>query len=117
MVSLSKTIKISEVEEGIIEKEEYNKVFNRLQYVIRIFHSNLGTPSRQNLRKAIASFLNVDEDSVIIRKIQTERGISSSKVIVRVYKDKDMLKKIEPKYLFNRGVKKNKEGGEGVQGS
>jgi hypothetical protein len=32
LVSLSKTIKISEVEEGIIEKEEYNKVFNRLQY-------------------------------------------------------------------------------------
>ena len=54
------------------------------------------TPSNNEVRKAIAAELKVDEKVVVVKHIYTEFGSSEAKVEAFAYKDEASLKKIEP---------------------
>ena len=60
------------------------------------------TPSRQDMRKDIAANLKAKEELVIINNIDTEFGYRKAKVLVHVYKKKEDLEAVEPKYVMKR---------------
>lgn len=111
-------IKVSDKVEGIIEKETQNKVANRREVSIKLFHIGTGTPSRKEIRKAISSFYNVAEDLVTIRRISTSYGSGISLAKANIYSDKNNAIKYEPKYILDRdaGTKQKKGGGAGKGG-
>ncbi|MEM1741438.1 MAG: 30S ribosomal protein S24e [Desulfurococcaceae archaeon] len=101
MIVLSKTIEIDEFTGEIVD-EKYNPLIKRREIVLKISHIGKTTPSRGAIRVNIAKHYNVDVNRVIVKKIETEYGISVSKVYIHIYDDLDRLKKFEPEYIVKR---------------
>lgn len=66
------------------------------------------TPSRPEIRKALASKLKVNVELVIVTNIDTEFGYRKANVDAHVYKNKKDLEAVEPKYMLNRHAEKEK---------
>ncbi|EZQ03132.1 MULTISPECIES: 30S ribosomal protein S24e [Acidianus] len=111
-MSQAQQIKVSEKVQGIIEKSVDNKVINRKELHLKLFHIGVSTPSRKDLQKTIASLLRYPEEQVVIKEIRTSYGSGISDALVVAYSEKEIAEKFEPKYLLKRGNKAKKEGGE-----
>ncbi|MCI2415284.1 MAG: 30S ribosomal protein S24e [Candidatus Aramenus sp.] len=110
-MSQTQQIKVSDKVQGVVERDTFNKVIERREIAIKLFHIGVGTPSREELRKAIAQFLGKPEELVVVRKIFTKYGAGISEARVHIYDKKENLEKYEPKHLLERGTGK-KQGGE-----
>ena len=109
-------IKVSDKAEGVIEKDVENKVLNRREITIKIYHIGSGTPSRKEIISAISAVLGAKEDLIVIKRVDTVYGAGISIVRANVYKNKEDLEKVEPKHLIGRdtGQKVKKGGGKGA---
>lgn len=110
-MSQAQQIKISDKVQGVIEKDVENKVIGRRELTIKLFHIGTGTPSRNDVKKALSELLKVNEDLIVIRKIFTNYGAGISTTKIHVYHNKETLEKYEPKHLLTRGTGTKKEGG------
>ncbi|MEM0173998.1 MAG: 30S ribosomal protein S24e [Sulfolobaceae archaeon] len=111
-------VKIGDKVEGVVEKLIENNVIGRKEVFLKLFHIGIGTPSRKEIRAAVAKALSVPEDLIVIRKIFTTYGTGISNARIHVYNSKEILMKFEPKYLIDRdqGTKQKKGGGGGGKG-
>jgi SSU ribosomal protein S24E len=109
-MSQTHQIKVSDKAQGIIERQIDNNVTGRKEITLKIFHIGSPTPSREELKKALASYLGQKEDLLVIRKITTGYGAGISQARIHVYTDPKNLEKYEPKHLLVRGTKQNKGG-------
>lgn len=76
-------------------KEVHNPLldYNRITYEIE--HVNEKTPSYKDIINKLASELKVSPELVKVKHIYSHFGLSKSKIIAHVYKNPEMLKKIE----------------------
>jgi ribosomal protein S24E len=79
-----------------IEKTEEKPLLARKEVAGSIMFEEKATPSNDNVRKAIAAELKVDEKVVVVKHIYTAYGSSEAKVEAYVYNDEKSLKKMEP---------------------
>jgi ribosomal protein S24E len=79
-----------------IEKTEEKPLLARKEVAGSIMFEEKATPSNDNVRKAIAAELKVDEKVVVVKHIYTAYGSSEAKVEAYVYNDEESLKKMEP---------------------
>jgi len=112
-MSQAQQIKISDKIQGVIEKEFDNKVIGRRELTLKLYHIGTGTPSRNEIKKAISELLNTKEDLIVVRKVFTSYGAGISTARVHVYTNKETLEKYEPKHLLTRGTSTKKEGEQG----
>ncbi|QGA54775.1 30S ribosomal protein S24e [Sulfolobus sp. E5-1-F] len=112
-------VKISDKAEGIIERDIQNAVVGRREISLKVYHMGSGTPSRKDIIKAIVQAFGSQENLVVVRKISTSYGAGISNVKLHIYKSREILEKIEPKYLLDRdaGTKQKKGGSKGGQGA
>jgi len=87
--------------------EKDSQLLQRKRIAFEIPHENKPTPKKEEIKKQIASELNVDENLVVMKHIYTDYGEHKSKVIVNVYKDANILKKLDTKKV--KKVKENAE--------
>jgi small subunit ribosomal protein S24e len=106
-----KTTKIDDKKILFIENERLNKLINRLEIVVRIEHVGEGTPSRELVKDVLAKLYSIDKDLVVIRRIDTSYGRGSSKILARIYKDPETLRKFEPEHILKRGSSKTESKG------
>ena len=66
-------------------------------------------PSRKDLKVKLASKLNLKDEFIVIRRIDTAYGFRKAKVFASVYKDEKALKMLSSKYLLKRGLLKEKK--------
>ncbi|MCS7386428.1 MAG: 30S ribosomal protein S24e [Candidatus Methanomethylicota archaeon] len=85
----------------VVDKRQ-NPLLNRLELDIMIYHSSSGTPSRFEVRKAIAEQFKVPIDCICIRRLITEYGVGKTRGHVHVYESPERAKEIEPEYLIAR---------------
>lgn len=93
----------------VVEKRP-NPLLNRLELDIVIYHLSGGTPSRFEVRKAIAEQFNAPLDCVIIRRLITEYGIGRTRGHVHVYESPERAREIEPEYLIARDMPPEEKG-------
>lgn len=67
------------------------------------------TPSRDVLKKEIATKLNKGKNLIIIKHIYGRFGAQRCKIIVHVYDDEKTLKRIEEGYLIKKHAEKKQE--------
>ena len=91
----------------IIEKKE-NKLLNRTEIVALDEYLDI-TPSREEVRKKIAESLKANEELVVIKNIFPIFGKRSATVIAHIYENKEDCERVEPKYIFSKGKKDNKQ--------
>lgn len=85
-------------------KERINKVVGRTEVYGIVTHMGKGTPSRKDLKSAIAQLYSSPEDLVVIKYIRSEYGMGRSKIKAHVYENPERLKLFEPEYILKRGA-------------
>jgi small subunit ribosomal protein S24e len=99
----------------ITEKRE-EELLSRTAIKLHIIFDK-ATPSKEELKKAIASELKADENLVVVKDIYTEFGNSEADVNAYVYTSKEEMQKIEPKpkKKAKPGTKTSKSESDSVQ--
>ena len=91
----------------IISKKE-NPLLEREEYKLEV--STKTTPKFEEIKKEVANKIGADIESTIIRKIETQYGTPNIIVLANVYKNKDIIKKVElKKVLIKNGLIKKEE--------
>ena len=85
-----------------IKQEEYNALLKRKEIRAEVEHDQAGTPSRSDLRKAVASKYGVKPESVYVVEVQTKTGSQNAHCQVQVYDDRESAQRIVPKYVQTR---------------
>ncbi len=97
-----KKIPLGEGYEAVVVEEKYNPLIRRKELKVIVHHVGKGTPSRLELRSAIANAYNVDEERVYIRSILSEFGIGRTRVQVHIYDSPERAKEFEPEHIIKR---------------
>ncbi len=85
--------------------EKQNPLLKRKEVNFQVKHEQTGsTPSRLEIKKAVATALKVDEKMVFVKKCSTKTGTQTAEGIANVYDTIEQAKFIEPEYIIKRNV-------------
>lgn len=87
-----------------IKHEEYNALLKRKEVHAEVDHDGSGTPSRVDLRKAVAAKYGTKPDSVYVIDVQTNTGTQSALCEVQVYDEPQIAQRTVPKYIQIRNL-------------
>lgn len=82
-----------------IMQEEYNALLKRKEVEAEVDHEGKGTPSRIDLRKAIASKYGTKLENVYVVDIETKTGDQRAVCQIQVYDDPESAKRTVPRYI------------------
>lgn len=68
------------------------------------------TPSRMDVKKALAHKIKAKEDMVVVRHIYQRFGEHKAKVIAHIYEDEKLMRQLEPANLLKKHSAAAKEG-------
>lgn len=68
------------------------------------------TPSRKDTKTELAKTLNVNENLIVIDKIEQRTGSNLTLGTAKIYGSEDVMKKVSHSYKTTRGIKKKEEG-------
>lgn len=91
----------------IIEKKE-SKILVRTQVTAEAAFTK-ALPNRDEVKGALAKALKVEEDCIVVAKIDPVNGQRKARVIARIYEKKEDAAKIEAKHIIKRHSKPKKE--------
>ena len=87
-----------------VKQDTYNPLLKRKEVSVEIDHDGQGTPSRVDLRKAVASKYNTKQENVYVVEMQTKTGTQSAVCTVEVYDDAKMAQQTVPKHIQTRNL-------------
>ena len=85
-----------------LKKQLKNKLLERRQFLVEVFHESNGTVSKTQLAEEIANRNKVSKDNVVISNCATKFGGGRTTALGFIYDNKDALTKFEPKYRLRR---------------
>ncbi|RMF56026.1 hypothetical protein D6745_00520 [Candidatus Woesearchaeota archaeon] len=88
-----------------ITSQKEQPLMNRVELTADLSYEG-ATPSRVDIKKALASQLNTDQELIIITKISTQYGFNKATVSANVYKKKEDI--LESEYMMKRQQPKSK---------
>ena len=89
-----------------ITNEVQNPVLERKEIEFEI--NTAVTPSREEIKRKLAALKNAKEELIVIKYARQLFGEHRVVGKAHIYKSAEMLKRVEPKYLLERGKKKEK---------
>ena len=87
-----------------IKQDKYNPLLKRKEVSLEIDHDGQGTPSRAELRKAVASKYNTKQENVYVIEMETGTGTQSAISGVEVYDDAQSALQTVPKHIQIRNL-------------
>lgn len=87
-----------------VKQDTYNPLLKRKEVSIEVDHDSQGTPSRVDLRKAVASKYNTKPENVYVVDVETRTGTQNSVCSVEVYDDAETAKQTVRKYIQTRNL-------------
>jgi ribosomal protein S24E len=87
-----------------VKQDTYNPLLKRKEVSVEIDHDGQGTPSRVELRKAVASKYNTKQENVYIVEMETGTGTQSAICTVEVYDDAQSALQTVPKHILTRNL-------------
>ena len=101
MRAVSRVLEVDGVK-AEVEVERYNPLVGRRELLLRLYHLLKPTPSRLQVRFAIAKLYGVDVSRVYVRSIKTEYGAGISKAEIHIYDSVERALAFEPEYIIKR---------------
>jgi len=93
-----------------ITLEKINSLLKRREVHFQIKHNQTGsTPSRLEVRKAVAVALKTNVELVFVKKIETKTGTQIAIGLANVYDTIEQAKLIEPEYVIGRNIPQEKK--------
>ncbi len=87
-----------------IRQDTYNPLLKRKEVHVEVDHDAGGTPSRIDLRKAIAAKYNTKPENVYVLNVETKTGTQSALCEAEVYDDPQSAQRTVPKYIQVRNL-------------
>ncbi len=88
-----------------IVSDKRNQMLRRKEVVFRIEHSQAGsTPSRVEVKRAVANALKSDDSVVFLKRFETKTGTRVAFGEANVYDSLEQAKLIEPDYIVRRSI-------------
>lgn len=91
-----------------VTKEREMPLLSRKRYTMELGFKG-ATPSRKQIRDAIALKTKADAGLVVVKHIYNRFGSEKAKVIANVYTSKDDMEKYEVKKLLEKHAEKKEE--------
>lgn len=92
-----------------ITSQEQNPVLKREEIAFEVEHEEMmGTPSRLEVRKELASKLKKDPELVFVRKIETRTGTMTAVGEATAYNSKEQAGFVEPEHVIIRNTPQEK---------
>lgn len=79
-----------------------NALLGRVELEIALSHDQKATPTREDVRKQVAEAESTKAKLVIVKRMAPEFGHGRTRGWVHVYKDEDVLRRLEPQHLLVR---------------
>ena len=93
-----------------IKDRKENPLLGREEMMITITHTGEKVPKRNSVITKIAEEMDAKKELVVVDYIKSSFGIAESKVYAKIYKNMDVLKRIEPNFIQKRhGLLKKEE--------
>lgn len=87
-----------------VRQDTYNPLLKRKEVRVEVEHDEAGTPSRVDLRKAIAAKYNTKPENVYVLDIETKTGTQSALCDAEVYDDPQSAQRTVPKFIQVRNL-------------
>lgn len=87
-----------------VKEDTYNPLLKRKEVRVEVDHDAAGTPSRVDLRKAVASKYSTKPENVYVLDIDTKTGTQSAVCSVEVYDDPQTAQRTVPKHIQIRNL-------------
>jgi len=87
-----------------VKQDTYNPLLKRKEVSIEVEHDGQGTPSRIELRKAVASKFSTKTENVYVIDVETKTGTQSALCLVEVYDDAQTGQQTVPKHIQTRNL-------------
>ncbi|HEX9709379.1 MAG TPA: 30S ribosomal protein S24e [Candidatus Thermoplasmatota archaeon] len=79
-----------------------NLLLARVELEVVVLHDQKPTPTREDVRKAVAESESTKPALVIVKRMEPEFGMGRTRGWVHVYKDAEGLRRMEPHHLLVR---------------
>ncbi len=103
---------VNAVKLEIIDQKR-NDLLKRLEVKFQIDHEKSGTPTRLQIRQSLAGVLDVEEERVYIKKIETKTGTTISIGEANIYDSISQAEYVEPEHIILRNRPKKEGESEG----
>ena len=87
-----------------VKQETYNPLLKRKEVSVEVEHGGQGTPSRVDLRKAVASKFSTKTENVYVIDVETKTGTQSALCQIEVYDDARTAQQTVPKHIQTRNL-------------
>jgi ribosomal protein S24E len=87
-----------------VKQDTYNPLLKRKEVSVEVDHDGQGTPSRLELRKAVASKYGTKQENVYVVDIETKTGTQTAVCAIEVYDDAKVAQQTVPKYVRIRNL-------------
>ena len=87
-----------------VSNESYNPVLKRKDITLEIEHTGEGTPQRFEIRKRMASKLNMKIENIFVVSLDALTGLQRSICSLQVYEDPRVASSTVPEYLAVRNM-------------
>jgi len=92
-----------------IVQQQYNPLLKRKELAFEIKHEQArGTPSRLEVRQKLAEQLKTNLELVFVKRFETKTGTMTARGEANAYDTVEQAKLVEPQYLIERNVPKEK---------
>lgn len=86
-----------------VTKQQYNPLLKRIEITFKAEHTQTrGTPSRLEIRKALAERLKTNIEAVYVKRVETKTGTMTATGEANVYDVVEQAKTVEPTYIITR---------------
>ncbi len=93
-----------------ITQQHYNPLLKRKEVAFEVDHKQTkGTPTRLEVRNALAEILKAKPEVVYVKKIATKTGTMIASGEANAYDTVEQATLIEPKYIIERNTPKEKK--------
>ena len=93
-----------------ITQQQYNPLLKRKEIAFEVDHKQTkGTPTRMQVRNALAEMLKTKPEVVYVKRIATKTGTMIATGEANAYDTVEQATVIEPKYIIERNTPKEKK--------
>jgi len=93
-----------------IIQQQYNPLLKRKELAFEIKHEQTrGTPSRLEVRQKLAEQLKTNLELVYVKRVKTKTGTMTARGEANAYDTMEQAKLVEPQYVIERNVPKEKK--------
>lgn len=82
-----------------VKRDDYNALLRRKEVYVEVDHDKEGTPSRTDVRKAVATKYSTKPENVYVVDVETKTGTQSAICEVQIYDESENAQRVVARHI------------------